>query len=329
VEHKNTSADRVKVLFIGGYSRSGSTLLDCMLGQLPGVFSTGELAYIWTHGLQENRLCGCGSRFRECSFWAQVGELAFGGWDRVDPAQMIAFERAVNRHRLLPFLLMPSLRRGFRADLERYTDVLARLYGAIQRVSGARLIVDSTIDPAYGFLLSRADKLDLRLVHMVRDSRATAFSWTRKQKVRDRVGAVTYQRRFHPAATAVRWSLYHLAVHLLSRTASPELHVLYERVVASPEAEIRRVMRHIEEPLGVEELDFLRPGEVTLDTNHTVAGSRMRLTRGPLAVRIDDEWASALEPSHRRLVTALTWPFLRGYGYLGRASRAVAGGGSG
>jgi hypothetical protein len=32
-----------KVLFIGGYSRSGSTLLDCMLGQLPGVFSTGEL----------------------------------------------------------------------------------------------------------------------------------------------------------------------------------------------------------------------------------------------------------------------------------------------
>src|SRR6266542_1121845 len=39
------------VLFIGGYSRSGSTLLDLLLGQLPGFFSSGELAYIWSHGL--------------------------------------------------------------------------------------------------------------------------------------------------------------------------------------------------------------------------------------------------------------------------------------
>jgi hypothetical protein len=321
--------DRVKVLFIGGYSRSGSTLLDCMLGQLPGVFSTGELAYIWTHGLEQNRLCGCGSRFLECPFWTRVGELAFGGWDRVDASRMIAFERAVNRHRLLPFLLMPSLKRGFRADLRRYTDVLGRLFAAVQEVSGARCIVDSTIDPAYGFLLSRVENLDLRLVHMVRDSRATAFSWTRRQRVRDYVDAVTYQRRFHPAATAIRWTLYHLMIHLLGRAGAPPVRVLYERVVASPKDELRRVMAHIDEPLADPELDFVGPGEVTLGTNHTVAGSRMRLKQGPLPVRLDDEWATTMGGAHRRLVTLLTWPLLRSYGYLGRASRAIAGSRSG
>jgi hypothetical protein len=36
--------DPGEVLFIGGYSRSGSTLLDPMLEPLPGVFSTGLLA---------------------------------------------------------------------------------------------------------------------------------------------------------------------------------------------------------------------------------------------------------------------------------------------
>jgi hypothetical protein len=315
----------MKVLFIGGYSRSGSTLLDCMLGQLPGVFSTGELAYIWTHGLEQNRLCGCGSRFLECPFWSRVGDLAFGGWDHVDASRMIDFERAVNRHRFMPFLLQPALKRGFTADLQRYTDVLGRLFGAIQEVSGAGLIVDSTIDPAYGFVLRRVEGLDLRLVHMVRDSRATAFSWTRNQRVRDYVDSVTYQRKFHPAATAIRWTLYHRLIHLLDRAGTPAVRVLYESVVASPKEELRRVMEHIDEPLAESELGFIRPGEVVLGTNHTVAGSRMRLKQGALPVRLDDEWRESLSPAHRRLVTLLTWPLLRSYGYLGESSRATAG----
>src|SRR5712691_331429 len=124
----------IKVAYIGGYSRSGSTLLDCMLGQLPGFFSTGELAYIWTHGLGENRLCGCGSHFMECAFWRKVGERAFGGWDTVDLEKMLALERDVNRHRFLPLLLVPALSRKFRRKLGDYTEVLGRLYGAIHEV---------------------------------------------------------------------------------------------------------------------------------------------------------------------------------------------------
>ena len=33
----------VKVLYLGGYSRSGSTLFDRMLGQVPSFASTGEI----------------------------------------------------------------------------------------------------------------------------------------------------------------------------------------------------------------------------------------------------------------------------------------------
>jgi len=307
-----------KVLFIGGYSRSGSTLLDCMLGQLPDVFSTGELGYIWSHGLRENRLCGCGSRFLECSFWRRVGETAFGGWEHVDVDRMVALERAVNRHRYMPLLLMPQGSRAFRRKLEQYAGVLGRIYRAIHLVSGARLIVDSTIDPAYGFVLANVRGLDVRLVHMVRDSRATAFSWTRWQRQRDRVDTVMYQRRFHPAMTAARWVIYHLLIHLLGRKTGPlETRVLYEDVVESPEDEICRIMRDIGEAVDEAQLSFLRPGEVVLETNHTVAGSLMRLKKGPLPIRVDDEWRSALRSRHRRLVTLLTWPLLRAYGYRG------------
>ena len=38
---------KVKVLFIAGNGRSGSTILDVILGQLEGFFAVGELRRIW------------------------------------------------------------------------------------------------------------------------------------------------------------------------------------------------------------------------------------------------------------------------------------------
>jgi hypothetical protein len=310
-----------KVVFVGGYSRSGSTLLDRMLGQLSGFFSTGELGYIWTHGLQANQLCGCGERFLSCPFWNRVGEAAFGGWDTVDLTEMLSLERSVNRHRFVPFLLAPRLSEAYRKKLGRYADALARVFRAIRSVSGARVIIDSTIDPAYGFVLRRVPGLDLRLVHMVRDSRATAFSWMRWQRKADRLDSVVYQRRFHSTETAVRWVVFHSLIHLMSAVEPRELLVRYESVVQDPRSEIFRILRHIGEPTE-HDLGFIGDGEVVLQEDHTVAGSLMRLKQGPLPVRLDDEWTTRLSPTHRRAVTVLTWPLLRKYGYTAVGSSA-------
>ena len=55
-----TTRDGVDVVFIGGASRTGSTLLSLLLGSLPGHFAAGEMRYLWLRGLQANQLCGCG-----------------------------------------------------------------------------------------------------------------------------------------------------------------------------------------------------------------------------------------------------------------------------
>jgi hypothetical protein len=304
-----------KVLYIVGYSRSGSTLLDCMLGEIPGFFSTGELAYIWTHGLRDNQLCGCGERFLSCPFWEEVGRRAFGGWSTVDLPEMLALEQSVNRHRYIHLLLLPRMSREFEANLHRYAEMLGRIYEAIAAVAPARVIIDSSIDPAYGFLLRHVPGIDLRVIHMIRDSRATAFSWTRWQRKTDRVDSAVYQRRFRPSATAVRWDVYHLLAQLLSRLQGPELRVRYESFVREPRAVVSRVLEHADErPAGVD-LSFIGENEVSLSTNHTVAGSLMRLRSGSLPVRLDAEWEEAFEPMSRRVVTLLTSPLLRLYGY--------------
>jgi hypothetical protein len=44
-------------------------------------------------------------------------------------------------------------------------------------------------------------------------------------------------------------------------------------------------------------------------------GNPMRMDNGPVKLRLDDQWRSSMGPRHRRLVTVMTKPLLRRYGY--------------
>ncbi|MGH9058576.1 MAG: hypothetical protein ACRDZY_03535, partial [Acidimicrobiales bacterium] len=69
---------RVKVLYIAGWGRSGTTILDSVLAQLHGFCSVGELRWLWDRGLTEGWPCGCGAKVAVCEFWKQAVDLAFG-----------------------------------------------------------------------------------------------------------------------------------------------------------------------------------------------------------------------------------------------------------
>src|SRR4051794_15439538 len=83
-ERSTMATETIKVLYIGGYGRSGSTLLVQLLGQIEGFHSVGEMWNIWQQCFTENQLCGCGKPFHECPFWSAVVEEAFGGFERLE-----------------------------------------------------------------------------------------------------------------------------------------------------------------------------------------------------------------------------------------------------
>jgi hypothetical protein len=305
----------VKVLYVGGYSRSGGTLVGRALGQLPNFVSVGELGYLWKRTLPENRLCGCGAPFLECPFWTEVGRVAFGGWDAIDGPRMIELDRRVRRHRFIPALALgrsaPSHDGAAREHAARY----ARVYEAVAAVAGNGVVVDSTLDPSFAFLLSRAAELEVGVVHLVRDSRGTAFSWTKRIPRPDVTGPPGYLRTYRPASTAVRWTLDHSLFHLLGALAGRQILVRYESFVSRPAHELRRIAAYAGEDVADDDLAFVGSDSLRLGTDHTVAGNRMRFRRGDVPLELDDEWRTALAVRDRRLVTAITWPLLRAYGY--------------
>ena len=303
------------VLYIGGCTRSGSTLVDRMLGQIPGILSTGEFGLITTHSLVENRLCGCGARFFECEFWQEVGRRAFGGWDTDDARDLVALHPTVTRQRHIPLLMVPALSPGFRRRLRRYRELLARLYAALFEVGDASVVVDSTKAPAYAFVLRGVPGIDLMTLHLVRDSRGTAFSSSKVQVMQDSVDQVVYKHRYPAAVITLRWIAYHLLFDYLALVDRKTLVSRYEDIVRDPGGSMRKIVEFLGRKVNEEDLAFAQPGSVELRVNHTAVGNDMRFRHGHLALREDDQWRTAFDASSRRTVTLLSWPLLKRWRY--------------
>ena len=307
-----------KVLFVGGWTRSGSTLLDVLVGANSGFFSTGELSSFWERGLVKGRQCGCGRRVRECPVWTAVVERAYGSVeDHLGNAeQVMRWQRAAVRLKNLPRLLAHR-RPGARPwePLDRYVDVLAPLYRAIAEVTGAKVIVDSSKNIQDAAVLRLVPGIDPFLIHLVRDPRAVAHSMQRKVLLQADESDPVDMPRSSPASSAAGWMRVNLAAEVVRRSYGPgrSMRVRYEDLAADPRAVTESIVRFVgEQPAGV---DFLDSKTLVLPGNHTVWGNSSRFRTGRLEVRSDDEWTRKLSRSGRLIPTALTLPLLPRYGY--------------
>jgi Sulfotransferase domain len=310
------TAAETRVLYIGGLGRSGSTLLERMLGRLEGVCSVGELVHLWERGLGQDNRCGCGRRFSGCPFWRRVGELAFGGWEALDVGEVLALKGSVDRNRYLPLMVLAGLSRSRRARRDRYLGLLERLYAAVGQVSGRRLLVDASKHASHAFLLRRLPGVELRLVHLVRDSRGVAFSWTKRLRRAEVVGGDALMATGTPLRLSARYLGHNLLFHLLGWLGTPGLRLRYESLVRDPAGQLARVLALAGRPPHPGELGFVGDGWVELAPGHALAGNPMRFVSGRVPLAVDEEWRGRLPRRHRLLTLAATWPLLLRYGYL-------------
>lgn len=313
----------VRVVYIAGVGRSGSTLLERVLGGVPGWVNAGELNAIFSRVATQDQRCGCGRTFSTCPFWTAVGAEAFGGWASVTE-RVARLQPRLVRQRHVP-RLATGLRGGngergsgatYGHELADYLDVHHRLYRAIAAVSGAEVVVDASKSTAQLFALRRDPDLDLRVLHLVRDSRGVAHSWSkagiRKPQSTDGDTMGTYP----PRRLAVLWAALQLECSLLGVLAPYAARVRYEDLVARPRPTLEAALVDLGLPAPASALAHVGERSVDLAPSHGVAGSRSRFTAGRIELELDDAWRSALRPGARRVVTAVTLPQLVRYGYV-------------
>jgi hypothetical protein len=307
----------LRVLFIGGLGRSGSTLLERILGELPGVCSMGEVVHLWQRGLVDDERCGCGEAFSQCPFWQKVGEIAFGGWDKLDPAGFQALKASVDRTRYVPLLTAPSLGPRLRRRVAKYNELYRRLYDAVQAASGSEILVDSSKHVSLAASLRWSGAIDLRVLHVVRDSRAVAHSWSKtvaRPEAVEGSAEGTHMARWSAGKTALHWDAQNSGFDLLARRGVRTLRVRYEEFVRYPDDTLTSIAAFA--GLGESVPMPFENGAVHLSPNHQVAGNPMRFQTGRVELRPDNAWETQLSPLRRQVVTGLTMPLLSRYGYL-------------
>lgn len=309
-EPASGGSSATRVVFIAGGGRSGSTLLANALGSLPSTLSAGEVKLAFRRGLLEDGHCGCRMPVRECAVWGPALTATFGSMPTKQEAELLDLRlTAAARTRRVPWWLAGRSS----ADVDDLADTMARLLAAVAAAAGVRTVVDSSKLPAYGALLARSPRLEVKVVHLVRDPRAVAWSWQRAAASQQVGGFEEDMERLSPAKSSLMWLESSTSVPALWRHDQDNpVTVRYEDVVADPARELRRVAEHAD---LMADLSFVRDDGLYLDESHAVAGNPNRVRQGPVRLRQDDEWKTAMSERNRTLVSLMTKPRRARHGY--------------
>ena len=291
-----------RVLYVAGYGRSGSTVLDMLLGNHPDVFGAGELVNLFAPAGLERGICSCGEPVHGgCLFWAEVMRRT-----GIGPAEMPALHRVTRALEGPAGSLRERLDPGARA---RYGQAWEAVFEAIHQVSGRPLVVDSSkTSPGMSRRPNTLRVLARRhtqVLHLVRDPRAVALSRSRGDN------RLLEQGRIEPRSmlrTTIGWLAANAAAQLHRGSG---LRLRYEDLVAAPETAVAEICARLE--ISPAPLLRLLSEDRALEPGHGVDGNRARRA-GPVRLRRQD--AAAAETTFARaLLIAPASVFARGYGY--------------
>jgi Sulfotransferase family len=274
--------------YIGGSGRSGSTILDMMLGGNSRAFSAGQLDDLrfW---VDTGRYCTCGHAVVECPFWRQVLKPDA---DSIPPAMNVPGKaRKVTRTLRV---MASGVTRSEARDAESAWALLDR----VAEQSRTHLVVDSSKSALRLARLARNPSgKRLRVIHLVRDARGYVTSKSFSTLAESPQGAFGYTAAQSKPAAVADWMAQNLLMLVLGLVVfrGRFLVITYEQLTRHPE----RLLARLSAFLAIEyEPSMLPPLDRT--AFHLIGGNSARLAFSE--VRYDDRWRSKLTRSEKFLI---------------------------
>jgi hypothetical protein len=298
--------------YIMGRGRSGSTILDILLGNGTQIESVGELVFGLSQADRDP--CSCGLSLSQCPFWRRVRsdlEAQGYGWD----------EACAMLDRGIGGLWRVWRARPTDAVMVRRARITRELARTITRIAGKPHLLDSGKTPAHGLVLLR-HLPEARLIHLVRDPRALLQSmlWrvrteshlNSRQLIAAKLGAPLFL-----VWTVLEWTVVNQICDLMARAYRGRvLRVRFEDLCAQPAIELERIGK----AFGLDLADLASLSQKAsrrepLDVGHNVGGNHLRHAG---IVRFDPEGGRreiSLPVWLSLVIAVLGGPLMRRYGY--------------
>ncbi|MBI2706447.1 MAG: sulfotransferase [Actinobacteria bacterium] len=288
---------QLRVIYIAGWGRSGSTLLENLLTRDSRATTVGESFQLWSAGSVHAKYCSCGQRLESCPVWSAIQMEMAGDWPALVAA--MADRRRALRLRNLHRILRGTGGWSGQRDVDAYAETLGRLYAAAAATQGVDTVVDASKLPLVLAAAARIRGIELKVVHLVRDPRGVMHSWATPKPRQYADGYTKVMRTYSAAGSLDRWALNHsLCWYAIKAGGLDHAAVSYERLAALDEA----TLRSISALTGID-LTGIVDATVIVPPQHAIGGNPGRGSGDRIAIRTDERWRTEMARSHQLLGT--------------------------
>jgi hypothetical protein len=269
-----------KLVYIGGYGHSGTTLLEYLMAGSPEVLACGEVVSSVGRKDQSAKepICSCGLAAENCPVWG-------------------------------------SFQTQIEATGLTHAAILAAL---MSRTNGKYAAIIDSSKTAWGsfaapFRLRRKFGSDFVLVHLIRQPAAVCWSALRKKNRRaKKEGREPLHYALRCGFTVAAWSIANLACELFGLIYPSQcVRLRYEDMVRLPAETLQALFRRVRPGI---EWSFDDPG--TRDNRHQLHGNSVKRHELEIAdVKEDLKWMTEMPPEYSRVILALSYPLRVRYGY--------------
>lgn len=300
----------IPLVYILSNGRSGTTLLDLLLGAHSRIWTVGEAQLLPWELVNSKRPCGCGQPFDTDPFWQEV----LSSYSADAKGYHIGYFRNRNhvgrvlRWSHLPDLLRGSVRSSWEAAADEYARSNHEFFQTVRSVAedrvddSVRWLVDASKDPYRLFWLQQCPQFDIRVIHLMKSPRAFVASAARPWL--SEPAGIRKVVRF-----AARWVIENTIMARLCTTCfSPHQvrQLRYEELAEQPEATMQALVDWLNLDYSRQLTRAFRDYE-----NHAISGNAMRWRNSDDEIRLDERWKRDLSMAQSKLVRQLTYPFLQ------------------
>lgn len=307
------------IIYIAGYGRSGSTLLEKLLNCQPAVCATGELANFFKLYGSSTSLCSCGETTLHCPVWSRVAEnLLSNGYSVKDYP---ACRKIQKKHEAL----WTHGGAFFSKNNKAYSDLMDSFFNAVTKSldNETSVLIDSS-KTAYStsyrpMAISQLGKYRVRVIHLVRDCRGVV--WSTKKGLNRKLETGEKGNTALPVTRAMLgWAYGNIAAGRLKYHLGKDSYYLmrYEDLVENPVQSLKRLESflniNLDHSINVAQKANESSG-YELPAMHQLSGNRMRFN-SKMVIQPDFIWKKKLNRLTSFWLKAILFPLMKKYGYI-------------
>lgn len=275
--NKKMGNTNYRIVYIAGYGRSGSTLLDIILGTHNSFVSTGELTYLLEDAVVFDRTCSCGKKYIQCNIWGKALErLRLLGVDIKAANEVVReIEKRGSILDVFKTFPLPSV------EHSNLYQLIAQCYTECVVSKGVQTLVDSSKTAGDAFwrplALQNVAGVPVKVIHLKRSLVSTLLSVMKT----DNWAEESHERvlRFRLFRSILGWLLANFQARRLKNLMGDEhyLYVEYEEFISDPTGVLKKIGDFLNEDLS-DIVQTIQSGGAFV-VGHNVGGNRLRLKK--------------------------------------------------